>query len=117
MRGSVLVVYILATLGTLAPSSARATCGEDWDGQYSSDIDDCRSQFGDDPADADDLASCIQEAKDDYRSCLDDCVSAANSLPPRWSLVGSPLTAPVRSTWRADRQPVPRAGRNRLFQR
>jgi hypothetical protein len=33
-----------------------------------SDIDDCRSEFGDDPADADELAVCIRDARDDYRS-------------------------------------------------
>jgi hypothetical protein len=48
----------------------RAACGEDCDNQYSSAIDDCRSQYGDDPADANGLANCIQEARDDYRSCL-----------------------------------------------
>lgn len=64
------------------PSAADATCSEECDNQYSSAIDDCRSQYGEDPAVADDLASCIQEAPDDYRSCLDDCANAAISLPP-----------------------------------
>jgi hypothetical protein len=99
MRSSVLVGYILVALGTLLPGTANATCGEECDSQYSSDIDDCRSQYGDDPADADDLASCNQEARDDYRSCLDDCASAAIS-PPRWrGLVTRALTM-VRSLFR-----------------
>jgi hypothetical protein len=79
---------------------ANATCGEECDGQSSSAIDDCRSQYGDDPADADDLANCIQEARDDYRSCLDDCASAALPLP-RWrGLVASAPTMPLRSLCR-----------------
>jgi len=72
-------------LAALAPSKGRATCGEECDGQYSSAIDDCRLQYGDDPADADDLTNCIQDVRDDYRSCLDDC--AAMISPPRWRAV------------------------------
>jgi hypothetical protein len=99
MRSSVLVGYILVALGSLVPGTANATCGEECDSQYSFDIEDCRSQYGDDPADADDLASCNQEARDDYRSCLDDCASAAIS-PPHWrGLVVRALTI-VRSLCR-----------------
>jgi hypothetical protein len=57
----------------ISPGSAIATCGEECDQQYSSDVDDCHSKLGDDPADAEDLASCIQDARDDYGSCVDDC--------------------------------------------
>lgn len=57
----------------ISPSAVKATCGEECDEQYSSDVDDCHSNYGDDPADADDLASCIQDARDNYGSCLDDC--------------------------------------------
>ena len=100
MQKSVLVLYILAALGMLSPGTADAACGEECDGQYSSAIDDCRSQFGDDPADAEDLTNCIQEARDDYRSCLDDCASAANSRP-RWSrLAEGRFTMRVRSLCR-----------------
>jgi hypothetical protein len=83
LRSSVLIGCTLLMLGALAPSKSRATCGEECDGQYSSAIDDCRSQYGDDPADFDDLTNCIQETKEDYRSCLSDCASAMISLP-RW---------------------------------
>jgi hypothetical protein len=80
---SVLVGCILLGLAALTPSKGRATCGEQCDGEYSSAIDDCRSQFGDDPADADDLTNCIQEARDDYRSCVHDCAGAM-ILRSRW---------------------------------
>jgi hypothetical protein len=100
MRSSVVAGYLLVTLGALAPGAADATCGEECDSAYSSDIDDCRVKYGDDPADAEDLARCIREARDDYRSCVEDCASAAISLPRRWRLAGSPLTVPVRSLCR-----------------
>ena len=86
MRSSALVGCILAVLGTLAPSEGRAACGTECDGQFSSAIADCRSQYGDDTADAKDLTNCIQEASDDYRSCLDDCTSAMTSRP-RWAVL------------------------------
>jgi hypothetical protein len=78
------------TLGTLSPGAAYATCGAQCDGRYLSDTEDCRFQFGDDPANADDLADCIQEARDDYRSCLDDCGNAAISRKWRFSSAGLP---------------------------
>ena len=81
LGSSVLVGCVLLVLAALVPSKGRATCGEECDGQYSSAIDDCRLQYGDDPADADDLTNCIQEARDDYRSCLDDCAAAMISRP------------------------------------
>jgi hypothetical protein len=65
----------------LSAGPAGATCGEECDGDYASAIDDCKSQYGDDPADADELATCIQEARDNYRSCLDSC--AADASPNR----------------------------------
>ena len=115
MRSLALVAAVIVAVGALPLRTAHSACGEECDSQYSSAIDDCRSQYGDDPADADDLTNCIQEAKDDYRSCLDDCASAAISLPLRWRSAGSTLTAPVRSTCRVDGQPVPRAGVIRFF--
>jgi hypothetical protein len=78
--------------------AAYATCGEEYDGRYSSAID--RLQYGDDPADADDLAGCIRETRDDYRSCLDDCASAAISLTGRRILVAAAHTMPVTSLYR-----------------
>jgi len=81
MRGTILTGYILIALWPLLPATAHATCGKECDTAYSSDIDDCRLNYGDDPADAEDLARCIRDARDDYRSYLDDCAREATSLP------------------------------------
>jgi hypothetical protein len=56
-----------------SPAVALAACGEQCDAKYASDIDECHTQFGDNPADAAELTDCIQEAGDAYRGCLDDC--------------------------------------------
>jgi hypothetical protein len=92
MRSLAAAAFILATLAMAPPNAAIAGCGQECDARYSSDVDDCRSQYGDDPADADDLAACIQEARDDYRSCLDDCPALAIALPRRGELVVRALT-------------------------
>jgi hypothetical protein len=92
----VLVGCILLTLGMLMPDAGRATCGQKCDLSYSADIDDCRFQYGNDPADADALADCIQEAKDDHQNCFGDCANRAISPPSRWRLAGSTLIVRCR---------------------
>jgi hypothetical protein len=67
------VAFTMATA-----SSVVGGCGENCDSTYRSDIQTCHLSYGDDPEDADDLANCIQSARDDYRSCLDDCESQAD---------------------------------------
>jgi hypothetical protein len=57
MRHSLAVGCLFLAWAVIPPNAANATCGEECDQQYSSDVDDCHSNFGDDPADADDLAN------------------------------------------------------------
>src|SRR5260370_19408676 len=83
MRNTIVSTCVLVMLAIVSPGAANATCGEECDGQYASEIDDCHSQYGDDPRDADDLTNCIQDARDNYRSCLDACALAAIS-GPQW---------------------------------
>jgi hypothetical protein len=97
VRNPAAAAFALATLAMVLPNAAIAGCGEECDAGYSSEIDDCRSRYGDDPGDADDLASCIQEARDDYRSCLDDCPALAIALPRQGEFVRALTTrAPDR---------------------
>jgi hypothetical protein len=63
LASSVLVGCLVLVLVALAPSKGRATCGEECDGQYSSAIDDCCLQYGDDPADSDDLKTASRKPK------------------------------------------------------
>jgi hypothetical protein len=79
-RRAALFGSLMFVLAVLTAGQARATCGEDCDSEYASSIDDCKSMYGDDPADADDLATCIQAAREDYRSCLDSCGADAGPL-------------------------------------
>jgi hypothetical protein len=75
MRQLLAVGCLFLAWAVIPPNAANATCGEECDQQYSSDVDDCHSNFGDDPADARDLAICIREARDDYRSCVGNCAA------------------------------------------
>jgi hypothetical protein len=75
MRCKTLIVVFVFVALILTPAGlnkAVAACGEACDTAYQSDVASCHTQFSD-PDDADDLANCIQEARDDYRSCVEDC--------------------------------------------
>ena len=56
MRRVVVLICLVAVL-TAFPLAAKAACGEDCDTEYQSDVDICHSNYGDDPAEAADLAS------------------------------------------------------------
>jgi hypothetical protein len=96
MRHIAFAGYLLVALGAVSLGVAQATCGEECDASYSSDIDDCRLEYGDDPADAQQLADCIQEARGNYRSYPDDCANAALPIRRWHSLVGYVLSNQLR---------------------
>jgi hypothetical protein len=83
MRHLLAVGCLFLAWAVIPPNAANATCGEECDQQYSSDVDDCHSNFGDDPADAEDLASCIQDARDDHGSCVNNCAAQMVLFFPR----------------------------------
>jgi hypothetical protein len=79
MRESLIVfVFVALILTLLGPTTALPACGEDCDSTYQSDVDSCHVQFSD-PEDADDLANCIQNARDDYRTCVEDCADQTDN--------------------------------------
>lgn len=47
-----------------------ASCKSDCRDAYQSEIESCHQQY-DAPDDADDLQTCLQDAKDQYDSCLE----------------------------------------------
>jgi hypothetical protein len=77
MRRIMVLICLVAVL-TAFPRVAEATCGEDCDMEYQSDVETCHVSYGDDPADAADLARCIDNARGDYRSCVEDCANEAD---------------------------------------
>lgn len=62
-------------LALLSASSALlwAGCVSDCKDHFDSAVADCKLQYDDDPDDPDDLEQCIQSAKDDYVSCIEEC--------------------------------------------
>ena len=73
-------VYVVAAAAQLAASLMRwpasvtnPACHTTVRCRLSKSARQIESNFGDDPADAEDLANCIQNARENYGSCLDDC--------------------------------------------
>ncbi len=56
-----------------------ATCGEDCGSTLQSETQSCHQNYGQDPEEANDLATCIQNAQDGYQSCLQDCADQGDS--------------------------------------
>ena len=52
--------------------NAWADCKSDCRNEYESAVKSCKEQDND-PDDADELQSCLDAAKGDYESCMDEC--------------------------------------------
>jgi len=61
-------------LFTMSTAMIWAGCISDCKHEYEAEVESCKSQY-DDPEDADDLQQCIQNAEDEYQSCIDECTS------------------------------------------
>lgn len=64
-----LASILLAVL--LPPSMDRAGCKSNCRETYVSEVDSCKMQESD--PDANTPRLCVERAKDDYESCLDEC--------------------------------------------
>ena len=49
-----------------------AGCKSDCRDEYESEVESCRLLY-DDPDDSDDLRFCIENAKDEFESCIEEC--------------------------------------------
>jgi hypothetical protein len=60
----------------LAASSVMvwAGCISDCKDEYDSEVESCKLMH-EDPDEADDLQLCIESARDEYQSCIDECTS------------------------------------------
>ena len=65
------IALIIATSMFIA-ATAYAGCKSDCRDEYESDVRLCHL-LHDDPDDSGSLTSCIESAKSDYDSCVDDC--------------------------------------------
>jgi len=61
-----------AVLFTMSSAMIWAGCKSDCRDEYDGAIAHCKLMY-EDPDHADDLQRCIQSAKDDYESCIEDC--------------------------------------------
>jgi hypothetical protein len=65
-----LICLIIVVL--LYGSNAWAGCKSDCQEEIESAVESCKTQY-DDPDDADELQICIDNAKSEYESCINDC--------------------------------------------
>jgi hypothetical protein len=75
-----LIALFILTL--MYGGQARADCKADCQNEYQSGVNSCRTQY-DDPDDADDLKTCMDDAKKEYDSCLEECETEASSTDVR----------------------------------
>ena len=65
-------LLLLLTLYTASAAMIWAGCKSDCRDEYQSEIESCHLLY-DDPDDADDLQICVQDAKDQYNDCIEEC--------------------------------------------
>jgi hypothetical protein len=66
----VVLIFVLILFGFSLRSIAG--CKSDCQDEYESMVESCKEQY-DDPDDADMLKMCIDNAKSEYESCIDEC--------------------------------------------
>ncbi len=66
----VALVFVLVTFGFSLRSIAG--CKSDCKDEYESEVESCNEQY-DDPGEANKLQTCIDDAKREYQSCLNEC--------------------------------------------
>ncbi len=62
---------------------ARADCKADCQNEYQSEVQSCNANY-DDPDDADDLKTCMDDARNGYESCLEECETEDSSTEARF---------------------------------
>jgi hypothetical protein len=67
-------VFVMLTLFGASTALIRAESASDCRDDFDSEVASCRSLY-DEPDDADDLQQCIQDAQDEYQSCIEECTN------------------------------------------
>jgi hypothetical protein len=63
---------LIVLLCCVSAAMIWAGCKSDCRDEYQSEIESCHL-LNDDPDDADDLQICLQDAKDQYDACVEEC--------------------------------------------
>ena len=85
MRRLISLFIVILICGGQVWADCKSDCQED----YQSEVNSCRSQFSD-RDDAEDLAACINDARGEYESCLEECETEANSTDVRVAGIDDP---------------------------
>jgi hypothetical protein len=71
-RKSIIILSIFVFIIFGFSLRSIAGCESDCRDEYESEVESCKDQH-DDPGDAGDLKMCIDHAKSEYQSCIDEC--------------------------------------------
>ena len=66
------VVFVFAVIIFGFSLRSVAGCKSDCQNEYESEVESCKEMY-DDPGDANMLRMCIDDAKGQYQSCIDEC--------------------------------------------
>ncbi len=78
MKFLITLFILILTYG----GQAWADCKADCQTEYQSELNLCKTQY-DDPDDADDLKTCMDDARKGYESCLEECETEDSSTEAR----------------------------------
>jgi hypothetical protein len=70
IRRAALALILLAASATLVWAGCISDCKD----EYDSEVESCKLMY-EDPDEADDLQQCIQNAKEEYQLCVEQCTS------------------------------------------
>ena len=71
-------LFFLAMVVLFCASNAGADCKSDCQDTYDTAVSDCQSEY-DGPYDTNQRQNCIDEAKADYESCIEQCEELDNA--------------------------------------
>jgi hypothetical protein len=71
MRLILIATAVAVALPLFTAAAHAAACARECTCAYQSDLNLCQTITGNDPADYD--SSCVQTARDDYHTCVNDC--------------------------------------------
>jgi hypothetical protein len=86
-----LIILILMCGG-----QAWADCKSDCQNDYQSEVNSCKANY-DDPEDADDLKTCMDDARKGYESCLEECETEDSSTEVRIGDIDDPCVQKVEN--------------------
>ena len=96
-RTQMKILITLFVLIVMYGGQAWADCKGDCQNEYQSEVQSCKENY-DNPDDADDLKTCMDDARKGYESCLEECETEDSSTDARIGDIDDPCVQKVERT-------------------